>query len=229
MDIYKDKAFRNTIVNFLSLVKNNLDQFSLTQERVELTEDEIFARVNNVVDDLSINKVLQCLKDEKILSSYSIRENVSFSSDFGSFKTKIYVLSVHGNRLEKFLKDFSENSNTVKFSEINSKKIVRNKITLDLENGILSYEGNKITVNTNNSIKLLAILMANKNLLTFNEIYKDLDIGLSDFENKSMMNGNLRKIKSEMCSMLEKIGVCKDDVNKMILRRNKIGLIMKDI
>ena len=70
--------------------------------------------------------------------------------------------------------------------------------------------------------------MANKRLLTLDEIYQELKISPDRFE-KDSMNGNLRRVKQGLGLLLTEIGFSKSDFKKMIKKRNKIGLIMKDI
>lgn len=226
MDIYKDKPFRKNVYDFLSLVENNFENFSFTSQKVEIISDEIFARLEKIADEEQLKMILEWLLENKILLSYKIEKDKNFQGEF-TFVSDVYILNINGEKMKFFLEDYKNDTDLIRFSNIKTKKLTRNGMILDLENGFLKYK-NKISIGTNNSIILLAILMANKRLLTLDEIYQELKISPDRFE-KDSMNGNLRRVKQGLGLLLIEIGFSKSDFKKMIKKRNKIGLIMKDI
>lgn len=229
MDIYNDEPFKRNIFYLASLIKNTLDNFASTIHRVEITGDEIFTRIENIKTDNDLAEVLNYLEMNKIISSKSVEKNKLFSSDFGDFNSDLYIFDIDSSKLNNFLENTRKEMNYIKFFELKEKLLTRNGITLDLKNGILSHNNKKIDININKkSVVLLAILMVNDELINFSEIYQELDIQPEENE-KGIMNGNLRKVKSELFNLLNQIGFDANEIKIMIQTRNKIGLVMKNI
>jgi len=229
MDIYNDEPFKRNVFDLLSLIKNTLDNFTFTAHRVEITSDEFFTRTKNIKTDNDLMSVLGWLKNNKIILGNSVEKDKLFSGDFGDYKSDLYIFDVDSSKLNKFLENTRKEINFVKFSELKENLLTRNGITLDLKDGSLSHEKQKIDININKKpIVLLAILMANSGLINFSEIYQELDVTPEENE-KGIMNGNLRKIKSELVDLLKQIGFNDSETKMMIQTRNKIGLIMKEI
>ena len=229
MDINKNEPFKRIVFDIATLIKNTFDYSSFSAEKVEVTGDEFFTRINNLKSDDELIKVLDYLKTEKIINKYWVEKDKTYTGDFGDGKSDLYTLDIDGSELSKFINETSTESSFAGLSNLTGKVLVKNGITLDLKNGTLEFRGSeRIDIRTyQKSIRLLAILMANNDLVTFGKIYKELDITPDDTDTEKM-NGNLRKVKNGMCKLLEEVGIKNGSIKSMILTKNKIGLIMVD-
>jgi len=229
MDINKNEPFKRIVFDVAKLIKNTFDYSSFSADKIEITSDEFFTRINNIKSDTDLTKILDFLKTNKIINCYLVEKDKSYTGDFGSGKSDLYTLDIDGTKLSEFINETSFESSFVGFSSFNGKVLSKNDIVLDLKNGVLSFQNNKkIDIRTyQKSVRLLSILMGNIGLVTFKKIYQELDI-VPDESDTEKMNSNLRKVKNGMCKLLEEVGVNMDSIKSMILTRNKIGLIMTD-
>ena len=233
MDIYTDEPFRRIVFDVVGLIKNSHDYLVFTSEKIEITSDEFFSRVENLRDNNELNTILDLLKKEGVLNDYKTETDKKLDGmDGNDWITDVYTLNVNSKNLNTFMDKTNIATDLKGVRDILGTVIRKNGLTMNLPKAILDNGNGKEIVNfslDNNYKKMLALLMANNGIIPIGFLYQELGIS-EDERNPSVWSNNLKKTKSLMIKFLKnELGLSEHKVETMLVIIKKVGITMVDI